>query len=468
MPPVLLASSAYLRPDNPELIVQNMRYEQDPANTEDQNSLAGRPGLVLWKTPGSSAVAGLFVSPLGSNTIILGVQGTSSFGYTVGGTSIANATATISLNGAVTFANVGDPASVKIAFSGGLTLYSYDFTLGVGTVSFPDSADVSSIDAIAGRFVATRSATQQFYWSDVNSTTFDALSFASAESESDQLVCVKAIGSELWLFGRSSIEVWQPAANPDLPFQPIVGRTFAYGCINRATVAKLENTLFWVGRQERIVLQTAPNPQRISDPAIEALLRGADETELNGFIASDEDGHLYYVLNMGAKGSWAYDATTKRWARWKTNSRVDFEGRYASSFGDGRFIVGDVSGNVNFLSADAVDDNGEVIDKRFSGWIDIVKTTRCTNVILDCTVGGNTSQLAQAYISMRWSDNRGKTWNVWRDQPLGYQGDYDLLMNWNTIECQLGHMSRPGRLFEWRTSEKQKFMVRTAKFNERP
>jgi hypothetical protein len=247
-----------------------------------------------------------------------------------------------------------------------------------------------------------------------------------------------------------------------------VGRVFAYGCISRATVAKLENTLFWVGRQERIVLQTAPNPQRISDPAIEALLRNANEADLNAFIASDEDGHLYYVLNMGAQGSWAYDATTKRWSRWKTNSRADFEGRYATPFGDGRFLVGDNSGNVNFLSADAVDDNGEVIDKRWSGWIDLVKTTRSTNVILDCTVGGNSSQEAQAYIDMRWSDNRGKTWNTWRTQPLGYQGDYDLQVIWTTLECQLGHMGRPGRLFEWRTSEKQKFMVRTAKFNERP
>lgn len=470
MPPIQLPRSAYKRPDNPELIVQNMRYEQDPANTEDMMSLGGRPGLLLWKTGVVGATRGVFYNESSSGNFALSiVSGTQLRAWNIlSGSMYAYISGSIPGTEPVTMASLGkDSLDNYAVIATGTELYTTNYSQTV-EVTLPDDFQATSVDTSNQRYLVTKGNSQAFYWSDINTTTFGALNFASAESEPDELVAVKVIGSEIWLFGRQGIEVWQPSANPDLPFTPIIGRVFAFGCIGRQTICKLENTLFWVGRQERIVLQTAPNPQRISDPAIEALLRQANEVDLNAFLAADEDGHLYYVINMGAQGSWAYDVTTKTWARWKTNDRADFEGRYAAPFGDGRFVVGGLAGEVNFLTVNATNDNGKPIDRRWSGWIDIVKTTRCTNVILDCTVGSSTTQLAQSYADMRWSDNRGRTWNVWRSQPLGYQGDYDVLMNWNTIECQLGHMSRPGRLFEWRVSADLPFTVRTAKYNERP
>jgi hypothetical protein len=470
VPKILIPKSAYRRPDNPELIVQNMRYEDDPANTEDGASLSGRPALLLWKTGVVGSTRGVFYNESPSNNYALSmVSGTQIRAWNIlNGSAYAYISGSVPGTEPVTMASIGqDSLSNYGAIATGTALYATNYSQTL-QVALPDDFAATSVDASNQRYLVTRGNSQMFYWSDVNTTTFGALNFASAESEPDQLVAVKVIGSEIWLFGRQTIEVWQPSSNPDLPFQPIIGRNFAFGCIARQTIAKVENTLFWIGRQERIVLQTAPNPQRISDPAIEGLLRQANEADLNAFVAADEDGHLYYVVNMGAQGSWAYDVTTKAWSRWKTNDRTDFEGRYAAPFGDGRFVVGGQNGEVNFLTVSANNDNGKPIERRFSGWIDLIKTLRCSNVILDCTVGSNPSLETPVYIEMRWSDDRGKTWNVWESQPLGYAGDFDLSVIWSTLECQLGVMGRPGRLFEWRVSGDHTFMVRTAKFNERP
>lgn len=466
MPRLLLARSAYKRPDNPPLVLQNMRYEQDPANTEDQVSLSSRPALDLWKTGIVGATRGVFYAETAGTNAVSIISGDQIRAWTSpAGLPLTYISGSVAGTQPCTFAALGVTDAYAVIATG-TTLYQTNYSI-TTAISLPDSFDATSVDVSSQRYLVTRGTSQRFYWSDIDTVTFDALNFASAETEPDDLVCVKVIGNEIWLFGRQTIEVWQPAANPDLPFQPIIGRTFAFGCIGRQTVAKLENTLFWVGRQERIVLRTAPNPQRISDPAIEALLRQANEADLSGFVASDSNGHVYYVINMGSIGSYAFDGTTQTWSRWLTHERQDFEGRYAAPFGDGRFMVGGLAGEVNFLTPDKYTDNGKPIEQRWSGWLDIVKTMRNSNVILDCAVGSNPSQEDPAYIEMRWSDNRGRTWNVWQSQPLGYAGDFNIQVVWTNLENQLGVMNRPGRIFEWRMSENLPFMVRTAKYNER-
>ncbi len=485
MPKLPIAKGDYERPDNPPIILVNMRYEADPANTEDQVSIAGRPALLLWKTnPNGGQTRGVFYTE-GASRIASNISGDAGKirGWIVpGGGLIAYTSGTISGDESCTLASTAVATDTAV-IANGLGAYTTDYSTTTAIV-LPDTFAATSVDASTNRYLLTRGASQRVYWSGLGDAVFDALDYASAELIPDQLVCVKVIGNEIWLFGRVSIEVWQPTADPDLPFQSILGRNFAYGCFDRATVAKLENTLFWVAREDRIVMMTGPNPIRISDPFIEAMLRQVPDSVVNGrptitgFIASDENGHTYYVINLfqvfdGVSyqppiASYAYDVKTGSWARWKTYGQEGFDGHYAAPFGDGRFLVGGATGQLNFLTADLYADNGLAIVQEWSAWLDLTANMRCTNIILDCSVGSNPSQLTEAYVEMRWSDDRGKTWNVWQSQPLGYAGDFSLTPIWTSVENQLGAMGRPGRLFSWRMSAALAFMVRTAKYNERP
>lgn len=482
MPKLPIARGDYERPDDPPIILVNMRYESDPANTEDQVSIAGRPALSLWKTnPNGGQTRGVFYTE-GVDRIASNVSGDKLRGWIVpGGGLITYLSGTIAGEESCTLVSTDTLGIAVIA--NGLGAYTTDYSITTAIV-LPDAFAATSVDASTSRYILTRGSSQRFYWSGIGDAVFDALDYASAELIPDHLVCVKVIGNEIWLFGRSTIEVWQPTADPDLPFRSILGRNFAYGCFDRATVAKLENTLFWVAREDRIVMMTGPNPKPISDPFIEAMLRQVPDSvvdgrpTITGFIASDENGHTYYVVNLNQVfdgvsyqppiASYAYDVKTGSWARWKTYGSEGFEGHYAAPFGDGRFLVGGPTGQLNFLTADVYADSNGAIVQEWSGWLDLVQTLRCTNVILDCTVGSNPSQLTEAYVEMRWSDDRGRTWGTWESQPLGYGGDFSLIPIWTSLENQLGAMGRPGRLFSWRMSAALAFMVRTAKYNERP
>jgi hypothetical protein len=63
---------------------------------------------------------------------------------------------------------------------------------------------------------------QQFYVSNLNDfSTWDALNFASAETNSDDLVRAFTDHGELWLFGKQSIEIWADSGGTDFPFSPL-------------------------------------------------------------------------------------------------------------------------------------------------------------------------------------------------------------------------------------------------------
>ena len=141
--------------------------------------------------------------------------------------------------------------------------------------------------------------------------------------------------------------------------------------------------LFWVGGLERRVYVAAPNPQVISDAALEAKLRQIDAQALNlnevvnGFCIQC-DGHTYYVLNMGAFGSSAYDVTTQKWSDWNTYGQPTLTARYAAAIGDGRYVTGSSTGTFTVPSADAYQDSASLpTERRWSGAVDLQQSVRC-------------------------------------------------------------------------------------------
>lgn len=465
MPEIPLGKADSRRTGNFPVRLTNLVFEQDPTNTKDQVSLIARPGLALWADQAFTVpVRGLFTTPLALNNVVLGVCGSNFFGYTVGGSVLAGASGTIDGIGSASFASIDNSASIKMAVTGGLTLYQYQFGLGLSVISFPDSASVISIDALASRVIAVRFGTQQFYWSAPNALTFDALDYASAETATDNLVACKVQGDELWLFGGKSIEVWVPSTDPDLPFQRITGRSFGIGLLTRASLARIADTIFFVGAEERKVFRISPNPVRISDPALEARLALADPTAINA-LAADVDGHVYYVLNMGAQGSMAYDVTTGQWSEWTSYGATDFQARYSTPLGDGRYLVGDTVGDLHILNPLSYTDNGVAIQRRVTGLLDAPPRTRVDNLILECTVGQAPTYPENPVVVMQSSDDMGKTWTDPDTASLGHQGDFSTYPMWRGLG---GIRDRDGRLFWISCSENLPLTIHTLSTGERP
>lgn len=468
MPGIPLALGEYQRAQLPKLTLKNYFFEQCPTNLEDQVALIPRPRLKLFGVVGLGPIRGMFrkgnvlanTGHSGEIICLSGPEGSASI-YRVNQTT-----------GVATFLASGITGSLRmtaegnedvIVFAMGVNAYETDGDT-VSAITMPDDLNVYAVDTLNGYFLLC-SEFGRFYWTGVGTTTVSALDFATAESQPDTLLTLKVIGDELWLFGRYSIEVWQPTGDADLPFQRIGGRIFGIGCTGRQAVQKFNvegiDTICWPGT-DRKVYRTNPNPVRISDHAMEARLKRVEDPTLLYAEADNWHGHEFYVLHIPGEGSFAYDLSTGEWSERTSFGRDLFRGGTSTVGPNNQPILGDDTTNQIWeLSEETITDGDDAVVFEFSGLLEVVgQPVRCTNVSLDVAPGRAADPDADPKISLSWSDDMGETFGNEYDQPLGREGQRTTKIMW-TRQPQI---TRPGRVHRWRTTEP--VTIRKAKYNE--
>jgi hypothetical protein len=297
----------------------------------------------------------------------------------------------------------------------------------------PTMADVCFID---NYFVgANQNGTYQ--WANLNSTTVDALNFASAEGSPDNTVRTLADHRELWLFGTQSVEVAVVTTDPDLPFT----RTsyIEQGILAPKSAAKEDNSVFWLGKNEsgHGVVYRAQGyiPTRISTFAIEQVIATYARPDLATAYTYQQDGHHFYVLSFD-EATWAYDINTGLWAqRAYRNTTTGALGRHrgqAHAFFRGRHILGDYEdGRLYELSPDAYTDDGDAIYRERT-WPQFDSENRWVTyhraeLIADMGVGlGGAEDEAgtNPRVWLQWSDDGGRNWSSAQDRYLGRIGEF--------------------------------------------
>jgi len=462
MPAIPLGLSAYKRADLPPVVLRNLYYEKTPANLEDQVVLLPRPLLKQFALVGDGPIRGLYRKGGVIGGRILALSGGNLYRVEqIGQPGVGTATLIGAVNGTGRLSAEGNIGTVVL--TAGQSAYSTNGT-SLTAVTVPDGQSVTSIDTLNSYFLFSIANTGRFYWSAIGGTTIDPLDYATAESQPDNLTALKVIGDELWLFGRLSIEVWQPTGDLDLPFQRIGGRIFEIGCTARDTVQKLSadgvSTVCWVGT-DRKVYRTAPNPVEISDHGIAERLRRAVPEGIYATTASWA-GHDFYVLHIPSEGSFVYDLATGFWDEWTSYGRGLFRGAVASLGPNTQPLLGDDElGIIYEMSTDVRTDNDDPVIFEWTGVLEVPGgPSRCNNVLLDVSTGMNPDPAEDPMVQLAWSGDRGETWSSWFPRPLGRQGQRTLRVMWS----KLGLLRRPGRLFRWRTTEP--VTVRKAKYNE--
>lgn len=192
--------------------------------------------------------------------------------------------------------------------------------------------------------------TNQFYQSNLNDlTTFDPLSFSSADSEPSPISVMVSLFRQIWIFKEASTEIWNNAGLVGFSFQRMQGAFLEVGCIAPASVATAGDHLMWLAQNDQgsvsVCINQGYDGQRISTHPIDyqiiaymqATQRGV--TDAVGF-AYMQAGHLFYVLTFpGGNATWVYDLATSLWHergefangeynRWDPNTCAFFNGRY--------------------------------------------------------------------------------------------------------------------------------------------
>ena len=464
MPAIPLAKSTYDRAGLPVRSLKNMFFEAAPTALEEQVSLRPRPRIARFAEAGAGPITGLYrEGGVIAGRIICKSGGNLYKIEQAGVPGVGTATLIGAIDGDERMSAEGSVDYVVLTC--GSTPYKTDGT-SVTAITMPDSLTVSAVDTLDQRFILAIPSSNMFYWTGPGDYVVDSLAFASAESQPDVLITLKVVDDVLWLVGRLSMEAWVGTGDQDLPFQLIDGRVFGIGCTARDTCVKMNvdglDTMCWVGT-DRKVYRLQPNPERISDHALEeALARSTPENNYGHHAVWQ--GHDFYVLHIPGEGSFAYDLTTRAgWAEWTSYGKGVFLTGVSTTGPNSQALLGDNTSNVIYeFSEDSTLDDGQPVVYEFTGQLEVTEgPVQCRNASLTLETGTAATTSDDPLIQLDTSDDHGATWDAEPNQPLGRQAQRTLRVMWT----RLGRLTREqGRIFRWRTTEP--VVVQKAKFNE--
>jgi hypothetical protein len=413
----------------------NLYLEPNESGTGEQGGFYGTPGLLKKETVATEGCRGL--------------RAAGGYLWAVFGSAVYRVDSTFTATNVGTLPN--SSGSVAMADNGTVLVIAHAegwHSVNLSTSAFaavsgaPTMSDVSFID----NYLVGATEDGTYTWANLNSTTIDALNFASAEGHPDHVVRTIADHRELWLFGSATIEVAVVGSDPDLPFTRV--KFIEQGILAPHSAAKIDNTVYWVGANEegeRIVYRVeGETPIRVSTFAIEDALAASANPELATAYTYQQGGHHFYVLNL-SEGTWVYDINTQLWHqrayRNTTTGELERHRGEGHALYRGQHIVGDYAdGRLYALDLNTFTDDGDEIyqerawmqraDGRFMADFHYAQLYAEMGLGLD---GAPQSDWADPQAWLSWSDDGGKTWNNEHARSLGRIGEFKKRAIWRRM-----------------------------------
>ena len=408
----------------------------------------GKQPAFLQRAPGLSLLATLGAGP------IRGEWQFGGYGYAVSGNTLyqidtswtATAKGTVSGTGPVSMADNGTQLFIAANPDG----YIYNATTGVfQQITDPDYPGAVTVGYIDGYFVFNEPNSQRLWVTSLlDGTSVDPLEFASAEGNPDDVTAVFVDHREVWVFGTNSTEVWYDAGLLDFPLTRIQGAFNELGCAAPYSIAKMDNQIYWLGRDARghgMVYRAAGYiGQRVSTHAIEWQMQSYTDLSDAAGYTYQQDGHSFYVLNFpSANTTWVFDVATGAWHERASLVDGEFSRHRANCqmFFNGENVVGDhENGKLYKFDLDVFADDGQP-QKWLRSWralptgSNTLARTVQHSMQLDCEtgVGLNSGQGSDPQVMLRWSDDGGHTWSNEHWKSMGRIGRYGYRTIWRRL-----------------------------------
>lgn len=445
----------------------NLFPEVVPEGGKEPAFLQRAPGLRLLATMGGGPVRGLW--QVGQ----YGYAVSGNLFYRIDSNWTVTAIGTILGSGPVSMADNGVQIFIACNPQGYIYNINTEVLQQIGDIDFTGAVSVGYID---GYFVYNEPDSQKIWVTSLlDGTTVDPLDFASAEGSPDNVVSLIVDHREVWVFGTNSVEVWYDAGTPDFPLQRIQGAFNEIGCAAAYSVAKLDNGLFWLGKDARgqgiVYRANGYTGQRISTHAVEWHIQTYGNLSNAVGYTYQQDGHAFYVLNFpDANTTWVYDVATGEWherAAWDVDHFARHWGNCQMAFNN-QIVIGDYrNGNIYAFDLDVYQDNGQ-IQRWLRSWRALptgqntLKRTAQHGLQLDVETGTYFEPILGAadYLAteagdlliteagdylitadpapaidapqymLRWSDDGGHTWSNEHWRGGGSYGQYGTRVRW--------------------------------------
>jgi hypothetical protein len=318
------------------------------------------------------------------------------------------------------------PIGSQIAMADGLQGL-YVFNLETNAFSGPildtggNAVPAITIAFIRGYFLAGQ--TNVRFSALYNGLSWDPLDTFASDASSGVIL---ADHEELWTFGDRLIRVYQLTTDTDNPWQPAPGGYIQQGCNSPATPARLDNSIFWVGKDpERganmVWRADGYIPRRVSNHSVEKFLERypADTNVLAWSYPFVMDGHSFLHLAFpSADASWRLDVSTGLWhevGRWNT-ATAKFENHLSRvhTYAWGKHYVGSRETGVGriYELGDFADDDGTPHRwlRRAPHVQNEEHSTSYGALIIDAEARRTVSDSSDPQLTLRYSRNGGRSY----------------------------------------------------------
>jgi hypothetical protein len=312
---------------------------------------------------------------------------------------------------------------------------------------FPGANRVAMLD---GYFIFNHPSTGQYFASyngepasddnPIHRIQFDSTWWQVKNGYPDLLVAAVVNQRSIWLIGERTTEIHYDAGSDNFPFQVMDGPYVEHGCVAKHSIARLNESILWLSQDQTgrnmLVMTSGYQVVRVSTHAIETEWSNYAEVSDATATAWQQNGHVFYQLDFpSADKSWRYDVTTREWheAVWTDTSGAEHRhraGRIAFAYG---VTVGAdwENGNLYAIDPNVFTDVGRPIVRRrdFPHIVNDGNRTFFKSLILDMDVGLSVGTSdgppdTSPQVLLRWSDDRGRTFNNPVAASLGATGDY--------------------------------------------
>lgn len=406
---------------------------------EQQQQDAKNP-VVLHRTPGKLLVATVGTGPIRGQVKMGGLD------YVVSGNELygGDRDGSYTLIGRVT----GSPDLVSMSENGtdisivtGISAYTYSLSDGLVEVSDTDFKNAFTNDYLDGFFIYDKAGTGEWFISNLLSgQIFDSTDNSTTYSNSDNVLAVKTINGQVYVFGERSIEVYYNSGAADFPFARINELTQEIGTASRYSIQEIDDVVYFLGNDLEIYRFYSGNLEALSDPAISNQINNLTKPTHCEAWSYKEGSHRFYCLNFPTDSvTLCYDIFTSTWHKrsYFTNGLHKQDRVRTHLYCYNKHLVGDrESGNIYELDDTVYTDNGGTIV-----WEAVSPPIHKDGELLFMSealiefeqgVGIETGQGSNPQVQLAISEN-AKTWTDLGFRSIGKIGEYDWASRWTRL-----------------------------------
>lgn len=394
-------------------------------------SFYGTPGLTLFSSFGDTPVRGGIAV---GNFLYVVHRGTF---WQVNNAGVKTLRGTLNTaSGRVSMAYNGQ----QIAIVDGVNMYLYTIASNafavVSSGLFANPTDVTYQDSY---FIAIFANSGRFQISgQSDGATWNALDFASAESNPDNNVRILADHGEIVICGELTAEFWGNSGGLDFPYSNVRGATLEFGLAAPWSLVKFNDSLAGLFKnrmgQVQVMMMQGHALQKISTPEIDYLINSytkvSDATAFSYMLG----GHPMYQISFPSAGkSWLYDGSTGLWSPLESSGGRHLAEIHADFLGKAT-VTDYANGNIYTLDPAVYTDNGaaiarEIITKHLFHDDEKFVVSR-VQVDFEAGIGTTSGQGSDPQVMMQISRDGGHTWGVERWASMGAAGNYKARSVW--------------------------------------